>query len=69
MNLSDFIADTGRRKSLAAACGTVPEYLWQIATGRRKAGTKLARKIHEQTHQLVPLESLRPDVWGTETDS
>jgi DNA-binding transcriptional regulator YdaS (Cro superfamily) len=65
MDLGEFIENTDRRRSLAAAVGTVPEYLWQIATNRRKAGPKLARKIHAETHGLVTLESLRPDVWGT----
>jgi DNA-binding transcriptional regulator YdaS (Cro superfamily) len=63
MNLADYllIAD---RKLLADAVGTIPAYLYQIATGRRKPSAQLARRIHEATQGAVTLESLRPDVWG-----
>lgn len=65
MELLEFIKDTSRRASLAAACGASPDYLWQVATGweGRKASPKLARKIHEATHGLIPLHTLRPDIW------
>lgn len=66
MDLQSFIADTDRRASLAAACGTSVDYLWQVATGwkGRKPSPRLAKLINEKTHGLISLESLRPDVWG-----
>lgn len=66
MDLQTFIADPARRASLATACGTSSDYLWQVATGwrGRKPSTKLAKLIHDETHGLIPLASLRPDVWG-----
>lgn len=68
MDLSTFIADTGRRRALAERLGRNPSYLWQIATGRRRASTGLAQDIERETEALgpepVPKESLRPDVWA-----
>ena len=69
MNLSDYISDMGRRAALAEACGTSPDYLWQVATGwnGRRASTDLAQAIERESQRLgpegVPKESLRPDVW------
>lgn len=66
MELRDFIADRHRRDSLATACGTTPDYLWQVATGwrGRKPSPQLARRVHEATHGLVTLQSMRPDIFG-----
>jgi DNA-binding transcriptional regulator YdaS (Cro superfamily) len=74
MDLAQFVADhsspenlaasLARRRALADAVECSPDYLWQIATGRRQAGPKLARKISEATLGVVTLEALRPDVWG-----
>lgn len=66
MRLHEFIADRSRRASLAAACGTTPDYLWQVATGwrGRKPSPRLARLVHKETHGLVTLQSMRPDVFG-----
>lgn len=62
MNLADYllIAD---RKLLAKAVGSSPAYLYQVATGRRKASPQLARRINKATCGAVSLHSLRPDVW------
>lgn len=68
MTLSEFIADAARRRQLAADLGSSPAYLWQIATGRRSAGHKLARAIEKQTAGAVTKESLRPDVWSSSTN-
>lgn len=69
MDLLTYISDFERRSSLAQACnGASPDYLWQIATGRRRASTDLAKLIESESERLgpekVPKESLRPDVWG-----
>lgn len=66
MDLATFISDPARRASLAKACGISADYLWQIATAwnGRKPSPHLAKRIHKETHGLISLESLRPDVWG-----
>lgn len=71
MDLATFISDPARRASLAAACGTSADYLWQVATGwkGRKPSPKLARRIHEETHGLITLQSLRPDIWGDDKEA
>jgi DNA-binding transcriptional regulator YdaS (Cro superfamily) len=63
MNLAAFL-ERADRKLLAAKLQTHEGYLYQIATGRRKPGPVMARRIHEATLGVVTLESLRPDVWG-----
>jgi hypothetical protein len=75
MELIDYIAQGERRKALAEATGSSPDYLWQIATkwvrpttGKEvRASTDLALAIERETTRLgpetVPKESLRPDVW------
>lgn len=68
MDLSSYISDSERRAALAAETESNPDYLWQIATGRRKASPALAVKIDAATERLGPekvsKESLRPDIWG-----
>lgn len=64
MDLHTYIADTGRRRSLAEGVNANPDYLWQIATGRRNASTSLATAIEAFTEGEVTRASLRPDVWG-----
>jgi hypothetical protein len=65
--LFDFISDTARRRELAERTDSNPNYLWQIATGRRRASPDLARDIEGETAEIgpftVPKESLRPDLW------
>lgn len=67
MDLNTYIADIARRRALAEALGRNPVYLWQIATGRRRASTDLAQAIERATANLGPetvtKASLRPDVW------
>ena len=67
MNLAAFL-ETADRKMLARKLKTHEQYLYQIATGRRKPGPVMARRIHEATAGAVRLDELRPDVWG-KTDS
>ena len=67
MDLLTFIDDSWRRRALAAATSSSPDYLWQIATGRRRSSTALAQAIERESAligpEAVPKESLRPDVW------
>lgn len=67
MDLHTYIDDMGRRRDLAAATKTSPDYLWQIATGRRRASTGLAQAIERYTTasgpETISKSSLRPDVW------
>lgn len=68
MDLLTYIEDMDRRRQLAERIASDPSYLWQVATGRRKASPKLAKHIELATAELGPAvvckESLRPDVWG-----
>lgn len=70
MDLLTYIADMPRRVALAEALNSSPDYLNQLA---RKWRGKLpspdfARAIERETERLgpevVPKESLRPDLWG-----
>ena len=63
-------ADLKRRFAEALDCNIV--YLFQVAGGKRRPSTKLARKIHALSltppflradGQGVSLNKLRPDVW------
>jgi DNA-binding transcriptional regulator YdaS (Cro superfamily) len=67
MKLSDFL-EQADQSLLASKAGTSRAYLYQIATGRRQASPKLARKIHEATAGAVGLADLRPDVWGSSSE-
>ncbi|WP_045756657.1 hypothetical protein [Xanthomonas albilineans] len=56
MDLITYISDMTRRRALADACATSPDYLWQIATrwqGRRPS-PDLAARIEEATARLGP---------------
>jgi len=67
MDLLTFIDDSIRRRALAEASSSSPDYLWQIATGRRRASTDLAQAIERESAligpEAVPKGSLRQDVW------
>lgn len=54
MDLHTYIADMGRRTALAAACATSPDYLWQIATDRRRPSPGLAALIEQESERLGP---------------
>jgi len=56
MDLLTYISDVPRREALAKACGTDPNYLWQVATGwrGRRASPKLAERIELETERLGP---------------
>ena len=65
MELKTYIESAPARQALAAeVCNGSEAYLYQLATGRRKAGHKLAQAIERATEGRVSKESLRPDVWG-----
>jgi len=61
MDLFSYISDSSRRAALADSTKSSPDYLWQIATGRRRASPALAMLIAEKSP--VTKESLRPDIW------
>jgi hypothetical protein len=69
MDLLTYIADMPRRLELAAALGTDPAYLNQLARKWRGKvpSHNLAQAIERETERLgpekVPKESLRPDIW------
>lgn len=63
MTLLEYISDSSRRAKLAADCGRSPDYLWQVATNRRRASTELAQLIDRHTAGEVQKGTLRPDVW------
>lgn len=56
MDLLTFISDMDRRRQLAEACGTSPDYLWQVATNwkGRRASPRLAERIETETARLGP---------------
>lgn len=64
MDLLAYISDMGRRVELARQVRKNRVYLWQVATGRRRASTELAIEIERATAGEVTKESLRPDVWS-----
>lgn len=54
MDLLTYISDMNRRTQLAKACGTSPDYLWQVAKrwkGRR-GSPELAERIEIETRRL-----------------
>ncbi|WP_411851592.1 hypothetical protein ACLB90_03200 [Stenotrophomonas sp. LGBM10] len=56
MDLLTYIYDMNRRAALAGACGTSPEYLWQIATRWRgkRPSPELAASIERESGRLGP---------------
>lgn len=63
-SLVAYIEDMERREALAAAVGSIPDYIWQIATGRRKASHTLAKDIERETGNKVSRFELRRDIFG-----
>lgn len=64
MKLIDYISDMARRAELAKAVTSSPDYLWQVATDRRKASHELAKSIERATNGAVSRHDLRPDIFG-----
>lgn len=64
MDLKTYTDDPERRAMLLAAVGIHPQYLYQIASGRRKASALLAGQIADATGGTVTRQDLRPDVFG-----
>lgn len=54
MDLLTYISDMPRRAALAEACGSDPDYLWQIATNRRRPSPELAEAIERESARLGP---------------
>lgn len=70
MELSDYISDMGQRRLLADEVGTVPDYLWQIASGWRgkRPSRVMALAIERATNGAVTRYDLRPDIFGEAPD-
>jgi DNA-binding transcriptional regulator YdaS (Cro superfamily) len=64
MKLTDYLVDVAHREQLARALKINEQYLYQIETGRRQAGPKLALEIERQTSGEVTASDLRPDIFG-----
>lgn len=60
--LREYLKRNGR-KSLADAIGTAPDYLYQIATGRRRPRPAMALAIERETGGRVSRHDLLPEVW------
>jgi hypothetical protein len=56
MDLLTYISDMSRRRALAAACDTDPDYLWQVATRWRgkRPSPDLAEAIERESERLGP---------------
>jgi hypothetical protein len=52
------------RREFATRCGTTANYLAQLHYGIKPPGPAMAKTLHEQSGRRIPLESLRPDIWG-----
>ncbi|MCC2521052.1 MULTISPECIES: YdaS family helix-turn-helix protein [Vibrio] len=53
--------DAHQRESLANKLNTNEDYLRQVLYGYRKAGAKLANKIHQLTQGEISKYKLRPE--------
>lgn len=56
--LQALIRDMRAREALAVRAGTSPDYLYQVATGRRRASPNLASTIERETSGKVSKELL-----------
>jgi transcriptional regulator with XRE-family HTH domain len=70
MKLAELLPNLTRaeRDALAAAAGTAPVYLSQIAKGLRSPSPKLARRLVDCEPRLR-LSDLRPDIWPAEREA
>lgn len=57
--------DIPDRAAVAKKVGTSEQYLYQISTGRRKAGRLMAEAIERATEGATSAKKLRPDLFGT----
>lgn len=62
MKLSDYLSDPERRDKLAADLGTSADYLYQIATGRRRGRAEFVAGIVRGTGGVVTLPEVWPDL-------
>lgn len=54
--------DIAAREDFAERCGTTVGHLKNIICGTAPAGEKLVISIDRESHGLVPVEHMRPDV-------
>lgn len=59
-----YVAIVGSRREAARRLGISRPMVDLICQGRRGISVPLARKIHTDTKGLLPLDAIRPDVWG-----
>ena len=64
MNITRYARETGGFPKLAKELGLNPEFLRQIAKGRRRASAKTAIAIEHATAGAVTREELRPDIFA-----
>lgn len=57
---------TEQRDALATRVGIVPQYLYQVATGRREASLDLTRRLAAETG--LPASGIRRDYWQRMSD-
>lgn len=62
MNLSDYIADPDRRAELASALKCSPDYLYQVATERRRGRAEFVADIVRATRGMVTVAEIWPDL-------
>jgi len=55
--------EPGRKQSFADSIKHSRNYLDQIACGARRPSHALAKKLNDATHGVVPLHTLRSDIW------
>jgi DNA-binding transcriptional regulator YdaS (Cro superfamily) len=64
MKFADFFRNltADQKRNMAERLGTSVAYLFQIASGHRRASTDFAQAISADSG--VPLHGIRPDVWA-----
>lgn len=58
--------DFAQRERFCIEAKTTDGYMTQLINGHRKAGPLLARRLSVASGGLVPLEKIRPDIWGSD---
>ena len=61
MKPKDILTNPETRKQLAQQLGTSQQYLYQIATNRRRPSPAFSRKLEQVTG--IHRSNFRPDIW------